>query len=399
MFRHGVRIGRLFGIELVLDYTWLFIVLLLTWNLSAVFWKWHPSWHFANVGLALGASLLFFGSIVAHELGHALVARRAGLQVRQIRLFLLGGVSDIEREPASPGDELRIAIVGPAVSLVIGVLCTLAAVFFVRGKHGTDTLDVLGQLGPVGTILIWLGPINLLVAVFNLIPGFPLDGGRVLRSILWRATGDLLRATRWASNVGQGIGWCFIVLGIAMLFGVNVPLFGRGAVGGIWLAFIGWFLSSAAARSYRGLLVQEVLAGVSVASLMRRDVTPLPAHTSVADAVRDWFMRSSEHTFPVMNGDELVGLACVGDVRRAPSEAWPTTPVAAVMTPRERLVTVSPTDTAESAVNQLSELDVEQLPVLDGGRLVGMLERNAVSRWLEMHLADAAKTHAAPHAA
>lgn len=399
MFRHGVRIGRLFGIELVLDYTWVFIVVLLTWSLTAVFGRWHPDWHLESVAVALAAAFLFFASIVAHELGHALVARSKGLRVRQIRLFLFGGVSDIEREPESPGAEFLIAIVGPVVSLVIGVVCLLFAGLFFGATEATDTWEALARLGPVGTILVWLGPINIILAVFNLIPGFPLDGGRVLRSVLWRATGNLMRATRWASNVGQIIGWCFVAVGVAMFFGVRVPLFGQGALGGVWLAFIGWFLSSAAARSYRGMLVEEVLSGVSVATLMRRESTPMPADTTIASAVTDWFMRSSEHMFPVMRGDDFVGIVCVGDIRRAPREAWATTPVAAVMTPLDALATAAPTDDASSALRKLGDRDVEQLPVVVDARLVGVLERAAVSRWLEMHLTAAPPPRPVAHGA
>lgn len=393
--RDGMRIGRLFGVALTLDFSWILIFLLMTWNLSAIFWHWHPDWGMGNIGIGVVASLLFFGSVVAHELGHALVATGFGLRVREIRLFLFGGVSDIEREPPSPGAEALIALVGPAVSLAIGFLCLLIASFFLRGLEGEDSMTTLSRLGPLESIIVWLGPVNVFVALFNLIPGFPLDGGRVLRAILWKATGDLTRATRVASGVGQAIGWTFIVMGIAMVFGARVPFFGQGP-SGLWLAFIGWFLSSAASRSYRGLVVTQILEGVSVSTLMRRSGSTLPSGTMISAAVTDSFMRSSEHMFPVMRGDDFIGLVCVGDVRRAPQAEWETTPVDAVMTPLDRLVTVSPTDDVSLALRKLAELDVEQLPVLADGHLVGMLERTAVSRWLEMHVAPSARPVARP---
>lgn len=388
--RDGIRIGRLFGISLSLDYSWIFIFVLITWNLTAMFWQWHPTWGVGNLGLGVVASLLFFGSVVAHELGHALVANGYGIPVREIRLFLFGGVSDIEREPPSPGAELAIAIVGPAISFAIGIACMVLSSFILRGSDLSDPTAVLSGLGPLTTIILWLGPINLIIAIFNLIPGFPLDGGRVLRAALWRLTGDLRRATQWASTAGQAIGWLFIVMGIAMVFGARIPFFGRGAASGLWLAFIGWFLSSAAARSYQGLLVHDVLEGVTVMHLMRRTGPVIPHDTTVETAT-DWFLRTGEHVFPVFREGEFVGILCPADVRRASRETWNTTPVEAIMMPLDRLVTATPSEEAASALRKLAERNVEQLPVVLDGKLVGMLERISVARWLEMNLSSPAR--------
>lgn len=388
--RDGIRIGRLFGISLSLDYSWIFIFVLITWNLTAMFWQWHPTWGVGNLGLGVVASLLFFGSVVAHELGHALVANGYGIPVREIRLFLFGGVSDIEREPPSPGSELAIAIVGPAISFAIGIACMVLSSFILRGSDLSDPTAVLSGLGPLTTIILWLGPINLIIAIFNLIPGFPLDGGRVLRAALWRLTGDLRRATQWASTAGQAIGWLFIVMGIAMVFGARIPFFGRGAASGLWLAFIGWFLSSAAARSYQGLLVHDVLEGVTVMHLMRRTGPVIPHDTTVETAT-DWFLRTGEHVFPVFREGEFVGILCPADVRRASRETWNTTPVEAIMMPLDRLVTATPSEEAASALRKLAERNVEQLPVVLDGKLVGMLERISVARWLEMNLSSPAR--------
>lgn len=389
--RDGIRIGRVFGISLSLDYSWLFIFVLITWNLTAMFWRWHPTWGVGNAGLAIAASLLFFGSVLAHELGHALVATGYGLPVREIRLFLFGGISDIEREPPSPGAEFAIAIVGPAVSFAIGVACLLLSSFFLRGSDLSDPAAILATIGPVTTIILWLGPINIIIAMFNLIPGFPLDGGRVLRAALWRLTGDLRRATRWASTAGQAIGWSFVLMGIAMVFGARIPFFGHGAGSGLWLAFIGWFLSSAAARSYQGLLVHDVLEGVTVTHLMRR-TGPVMPHDTPVESATEWFLRSGEHVFPVFRGDDFVGIVCPADVRRAPRETWATSPVEAIMMPLEQLVTATPAEEATSALRKLAERNVEQLPVLLDGKLVGMLERVSIARWLEMNLSAPAAT-------
>ncbi len=395
--RDGIRLGRLFGIQLTLDFSWILIFLLITWNLTAMFWHWHPAWGFGNLGVAVVASLLFFASVLAHEFGHALVAKGWGLPVREIRLFLFGGVSNIEREPPSPLAEFVIAIVGPAVSFFIGISCILVSGLFLRGTSLSEAESVLAGLGPLATIILWLGPINVLIGAFNLIPGFPLDGGRVLRAGLWRVTGDLRRATRWASASGQAIGWGFVALGFAMILGARVPFFGQGAGSGIWLGLIGWFLSSAAARSYQGLLVQEALAGVTVNQLMRRSGPVIDADSTVASVVSDWFMRSGESVLPVFRDGLLVGVLSTDDVRRSPRESWAVEPVAAIMTPRDKLITLTPSESAATAMKLLAEKNLDQLPVLADGQLVGMLDRSAVARWLDLEVSAARSRARRPH--
>ncbi len=389
--RGGLRIGRLFGIDVTIDFSWTLVFLLMSWNLTAVFLTWHPTWSLGgSVLLAVVAALLFFGSVVAHELAHALVAKSFGMQVRQIRLFLFGGVSDIEREPPSPGAEFWMAIVGPLTSFGLAVIFLAIVGTTLRTPPSImpeDALEMLSQLGPLSTLFFWLGPVNLMVGLFNLIPGFPLDGGRVLRAALWKATGDLHRATFAASVVGRSIGWCFIIAGIAMVFGARIPFFGHGAGSGLWLAFIGWFLSSAATGSYAALQVQEVMSGVRVGHLMRRPELVVPPNASVESVARDWFMRSSERAFAVVEGDVLVGLVSVGDLRKIPQEEWDGTLVTAIMTPRNRLVVVTAYDDAEEALRRLGELDVDQLPVVNGDTLVGMVSRATIARWLELHVA------------
>jgi Zn-dependent protease/predicted transcriptional regulator len=393
--RDGIRLGRLFGISLSLDFSWILIFLLITWNLTRMFWQWHPAWGMGNLGVAIAASLLFFASVLAHEFGHALVATAWGLPVREIRLFLFGGVSNIEREPPSPLAEFVIAIVGPAVSFAIGTFCILISGFFLRGNSLANPAAILAGLDPLSTIILWLGPINMIIGAFNLSPGFPLDGGRVLRAALWSITGDLKRATRWAGATGQAIGWSFVALGIAMVVGVRVPFFGRGAGGGLWLALIGWFLSSAASRSYQGLLVQEALDGITVHQLMRRSGPVIDADTPIGTMVSEWFMRAGEHVLPVFRDGNLVGIVSTTDLHRVPRESWDVTKVAAIMTPREKLFTIGPSDTATTAMKTLVERGVEQLPVLADGQLVGMLDRSAVARWLDIELAStrAGKPH------
>jgi Zn-dependent protease/predicted transcriptional regulator len=386
---HAVRIGRIFGIDIGFDYSWLFIVFLLTWSLASTFAHLHPDWSgVLCLGIALLAALLFFLSVVLHELAHSLVARAFGVPVRNITLFLFGGVSNIEREPPSPKAEFLTAIVGPLTSIAIGIVLLLIGTAAVHVPYeATTSASVLSRLGPGETLVLWLGPINLLVGIFNLIPGFPLDGGRVLRSILWAITGSLHDATRWASAVGQAIGWLFVFLGVAMAFGAYVPFFGRGLVSGLWLAFIGWFLSSAASQTWRRQLVHEILEGVTVSRLMRPVHDVVPETTDVAGFVDRWLMKSEQAAFVVYDAAGRVsGIVTMADVRGVRRDAWPDMRIAEIMTPRDRLVVASPSEDATEALEKLMRADVGQLPVLDGERLVGMLLRNDVARWIELHV-------------
>jgi len=387
--REAFRIGRLFGIDIGIDWSWGLIFLLMAWNLTATFLIWHPIWSFGmSFIVAVIAAILFFASVVAHELAHALVAGSFGVHVHEIRLFLFGGVASLDREPPSPAAEFWTAIVGPLVSFALGFLFVLIASFMVPTTVDlADPWDTLAHLGPIATLLSWLGPINILIGVFNLIPGFPLDGGRILRAALWRLTGNLHKATLTSSLIGKAIGWIFVIMGIAMVFGAWIPFFGRGAVGGIWLAFIGWFLSIAAERSYGALLVQDALHGVRVSTLMRRESRTVPPDTSVRAIASEWFMRSSERAFPVVADGKLLGLVCIADVRKVPEDTWSHTPITAIMTPREQLAVVAPDEDALAALRKFAELDVDQLPVVEReDRFAGMITRSQVARWLELHL-------------
>jgi len=281
MFKGGIELGRIFGIRTTIDWSWLLIFFLITWNLaSGVFPSIRPDWSPAlNWLVSISASLLFFLSVLAHELAHSLVAVAQGLPVRQITLHFFGGVSNIEREPTSPRSEFYISIVGPLTSLVLGVI------FFLLGSSGLGRFSLpsqapgpnLEQLDPISTLLLWLGPINIILAIFNMVPGFPLDGGRVLRSIFWSITNDLRKATRWATWVGQAIAWLFILAGISMVFGARIPFFGTGAFSGLWLIFIGWFLNNAAVQAYQQVVVKDILEGIPVSRLMRPDTPTVPA--------------------------------------------------------------------------------------------------------------------------
>lgn len=389
----GFGLGRIFGIKITVDWSWFFIFVLVTWNLAAgVFPQIHPDWGPARSwAVAIVAALLFFASVLVHELAHALAARAQGIPVRSITLFLFGGVANIQREPPSPRAEFVITIVGPVASFLLGVLCLFL------GGIGAERLGLRGisenafvGLDPLTTVLVWLGSINIMLAVFNLIPGFPLDGGRVLRSLFWAATGSLRQATRWASWVGQAVALIFIVAGVAQIFGAELPFFGSGLIGGFWLAFVGWFLNSAAIQSYQQVVLQDQLAGIPVARLARPEVPAVPPDATVAELIYGWLMHTGERAFPVVEGDRLVGMVCLEDVREVPREAWETTPVRAIMTPADQLATASPQEDLAKAFEELARRDVGQLPVVQGGRLVGMLRRRDIARWLEVQSWQAA---------
>jgi Zn-dependent protease/predicted transcriptional regulator len=375
------------GIDIRIDWSWFFILFLVTWNLGTAFEQFHGDWSLVVTwGTAVAAALLFFVSVLAHELAHSVVASARGIPVRNITLYLFGGVSNIQHDPDSPQAEFLMAVVGPLTSLVLGgVLLVVSGLALGDVRSLANPIGAMGQLGPLLTLVLWLGSVNVTLGLFNLVPGFPLDGGRVLRSILWAAVGDLRRATRWASAVGQTIAWLMIVSGISMVFGMQIPFLGTGLANGLWLAFIGWFLNSASAQSYRQLVVHDILEGVSVERMMRIDPPTVSPMDSVNTLVHDYVMGTDDYGFPVVEGDSLIGIVTLEDVRSVPREEWNLTRVRQIMTPLDRLVTVRPEEDGGTALNKLAQDDYRQLPVVNGSRLVGLLRRRDIVKWLHMH--------------
>jgi Zn-dependent protease len=383
---NGFRVGKIFNINIDIDWSWLLIFGLVSWSLASSFGQMHADWTpLMQWGMALLAALLFFLSVLAHELAHSLVARAQGVPVRNITLFMFGGVSNIQKEPASPVNELLVAIVGPLTSFILGGLFLLLGTggLALSNLTATNMSELLSQLGPMNTIFLWLGSVNILVGLFNLIPGFPLDGGRVVRSILWGITNDLKKATRWASWLGQAVAWLLILAGMAMLFGAQIPVLGSGFINGLWLIFIGWFLQNAAVQSYRRVVIQDILEDIPVKRLMSPTVPTAPAHISVEEFVDNYLMRSDNRAFIVYEEDKMVGLITIEDVRKLATEARRATLVRDVMTPSEKMIVVAPEEDVTDAFERLQMKDIRQLPVVAGNKIVGLLRRKDIVHWLQ----------------
>lgn len=385
----GVRFGRIAGVEIVADWSLLIIFWLITFSLAAgVFPAWHPEWTATLAwGTALAAAALFLASVLIHELSHALVGRLHGIVVRRITLFMFGGMAQMENEPPTWRAEFYMAIVGPLTSLALGVLFLWLAPF-AGGPMDIDPDDpgaALAALAPAQTLLVWLGPVNILLALFNLVPGFPLDGGRVLRALLWAVTGSLRRATRYASRAGQGFALLLMASGVAMMLGLRVPVFGTGLVGGLWLAFIGWFLNNAAVLSYRQLLVRESLADVPVERLMQTRFARVAPALRVSTLVDEHLLPSGQRSFPVEDDSRLLGIVSLSDVRKHGRDTWDRITVGEIMTPAASVVTVGAQQDAFEALALLAGHNLNQLPVVEDGRVVGLLRREDIVTWLALH--------------
>jgi Zn-dependent protease/CBS domain-containing protein len=381
----GMRIGRIAGIAVHLDWSVMVIFALLVVSLA---FGWlpaqHRDWSPPIVWVtALAAGVLFLISVLAHELSHALVGRAMGIPVRRITLFIFGGLAEMAGEPEKPSAELAMTIVGPFTSLLLGVLCTSLGLALTGGT--TDPQVALQNAGPVPTVLLWLGPVNLVLGLFNLIPGFPLDGGRVLRAILWATTGSLEKATRWATALGRAFGYGLMGLGVLMAFGLHVPMLGVGLSGGLWMLMIGWFLSNAARASYEQLIVKDLLIDVPVTTLMKKDFVTVDGSTTVAAFVETHLLHHDQRSFPVTSADRMIGLISIDDVRNVPRDRRSVVTVGEVMTPASELATLSTENNAHEALQTLGTRQVDQLPVVKDGALLGLIRTRDIIRWLSLH--------------
>jgi Zn-dependent protease len=364
----GWRVGRVAGIDLAIHPSWLVIAFLLTFSLAAQFARQFPGWADSAYWFVAGAtSVLFFASVLGHELCHALVARRFGLKVESISMFIFGGVTTIDQDSRSPREEALIALAGPAASILIG-LALLG-------------LDVVVEQPQAAALFGWLGYINLALGAFNLIPGFPMDGGRVLRALIWRARGDRLAATRNAAVVGRGFGYLLIVLGV---FSALQP--GSSPVSGIWLALIGWFLSNAAESTIAQVTLERSLSGMRVRDAMDVDPASVSPNVPVAQLVEEHMLRGEDRSFLVRHEDGgLAGVVTLDDARRLPRDHWADARVTDIMTRYGDLATIGPDAPLLDALRLIQEREVGQLPVIDGdGRHpVGLVTRRGILRLIE----------------
>ena len=364
--RDSFTIGRIAGISVGVNWSWLIVFALITWTLAAsIFPSTNPGLaDGAYVAMALIAALLFFTSLLLHEYGHALQARRDGMEIEGITLWLFGGVAKFRGMFPSAGAEFRIAIAGPLVSLALGLLFL-----------GVPML--LGLPATVDGVLFWLGSINIALLVFNLLPALPLDGGRVLRSILWYARGEFVSATRLAAGIGRGFGYLFVAAGVALIVFAS-------PVTGIWLAFVGWFLLQAAGAEDRYVAAREALGGLRVRDVMARDPVTTPAGITLGRFLDDIAWSRPYTTYPVTENGDVVGLLQFRRVAEVPRAEWDRRTVRDCMIPREDVPVVGEDDELVLAAGEVAEHEVNRALVLDAGRLVGLLSVTDVARALQM---------------
>jgi Zn-dependent protease/CBS domain-containing protein len=366
MFRHAIPIGRIFGITIDLDYSWFLIVGLLAWLLAVSYYP--AEFHNWSTGeywlMGFITAVMLFVSVLIHELGHSLVAKKFGMSVPRITLFIFGGVSQIAAEPPSAGAEFWMAVVGPIVSFA------LAALFW-------EVEPLLVWSSPLYALAEYLALINLILGAFNLIPGFPLDGGRVFRAIIWKFSGKYQRATSIAAATGRFFGFLFIFVGVWQMLSANV-------FNGLWIAFIGWFLESAASSQ----LQQEVLKGVlgkhKVLDAMKRDFPRVAPDVTLQELVDKYILQTGSHYFVVSDGGGPVGLVTLAAVREVPRSSWPATTVSQVVIPLQKLERTRPDAMLWSVLEKMGRDGVDQLPVMDGNGIVGMLSREDIVHYLRV---------------
>jgi Zn-dependent protease/predicted transcriptional regulator len=358
MIRQSIRLTRIRGIEIGVHYSWFIVLVLITLSLTTLFAEEHPQWpRFEHYAMGAAASLLFFTSILLHELAHSFVALAKRIPVRSITLFVFGGIAQITREPDRPLTEFQIAIVGPIASMGLALGFKLVA------------MAAAGWSDHAQAVADWLAHVNLVLAIFNLLPGFPLDGGRVFRAVVWRVTGSYTRATAVAAKSGQIMGYMFILGGILIGFTANW-------FNGLWLAFIGWFLLIMAQESVLQATLRSALKGLTAKDIMASDCPTVSGRMSLAELVDDHMLRTGQRCFLVAEDGNVEGLVTLHQVKTVPRENWAVIPVNRAMIPYDRLRVVHPDTPIFEVLEAMDRADVNQVPVTKAGRLVGMITRD-----------------------
>ncbi len=361
----GMKIGRILGIPIYLHPSWFIIFALITFSLATQFASQHPHWTQSQHWiLGILTSLLFFCSVVFHELAHSVIAQHYRIPVVSITLFVFGGVARIGKEPGSAKQEFNIAVAGPVSSYL------LAAGFWLLTR-------VFPSREMLGALAGWLAQINLALATFNLVPGFPLDGGRILRAIVWGITGDYTRATRFASRGGQLLAYVLILTGIWQSLTGSF-------VGGLWLAFIGWFLLTAAQESYAQVAIRGALRGLRADDIMSRELPTIGRDISLEEYGHE-VLRTGRRCHLVVTDGELMGLMSVHVLNRVPHENWASTSVQAAMIPREQIHWTAPEEPVLSLLERMQNEDINQMPVVTAGQVVGLVSRESILRVVQTH--------------
>ncbi len=361
----SLKIGKIIGVEIRLHYTWLIIFMLVTFSLAEGFMpQQYPDQSPATYWIAgATASVLLFASVLVHELFHSYVAVKRGIPVPRITLFLFGGVSQIEEEPRDPNAEFKISIVGPLSSFALGGLFGL--LWF--------TLDLLRFPVLIIAPLNYGFIINILLGLFNLLPAFPLDGGRVLRSQLWSRKKDIIAATRLATKISSFFAYGLMLLGFVYIMSGSI-------FNGLWLIFVGWFLKNGAESTLQQTTVNQTLTDLKVSNIMTPEVVTIDPDISVIDAIRDYFYRYKHGGYPVVSDGKLKGVITSHDIQNLPKERWGSTYVWDIMTPTERLITVSPNEPATEALSKMSKHEVGRILVVENGKLIGIITRSDIMR-------------------
>jgi Zn-dependent protease/CBS domain-containing protein len=371
MFRGSLVLGTIRGIPIRIHFTWLIIFGLLSWSLASGYFPQHyPDLPITAYWIkAIIAALFLFGSVLVHELMHALMAQSLRVPIAGITLFALGGVSEMQQEPPSPSAEFKIAIVGPLASLV------LAGVFWLLWR----AFEREGPDPSFAAIALYLVGLNMVVAVFNMLPAFPLDGGRVLRAIIWGVTKNLKKATYLATRVGRIFAYILISLGA-------VSLFAGAGFQGIWMALIGFFLLQGAQAGYTQVMLKEALAGIAVRDIMVKDVVSVPPGLSVRALIEGYFLAHGYGGFPVVDDGQVLGIVSLADVKRVPPEEYDRLTVREVMAPLAERLTIAPEEDVSVALQRMAEDSLGRLVVMERGRMRGLVTKTGLSRFLQMKL-------------
>jgi Zn-dependent protease/CBS domain-containing protein len=371
MFRGSLVLGAIRGIPIRIHFTWLIIFGLLSWSLASGYFPQHyPDLPITAYWIkAIIAALFLFGSVLVHELMHALMAQYLRVPIAGITLFALGGVSEMKQEPPSPSAEFLIAIVGPLASFV------LAGFFWLVWR----ALEREGPDPSFAAIALYLVGLNTVVAVFNLLPAFPLDGGRVLRSIIWGITKNLKKATYWATRIGRGFAYILIIFGA-------ISLFAGAGFQGIWMALIGFFLLQGAQASYTQVLLKEALAGIAVRDIMVKDVVTVAPNLRIRELIDGYFLTHGYGGFPVVENGQVVGLVSLGDVKQVAPEDYDRVSVREVMVPLTERLTIAPEEDVSVAFQRMAEEELGRLVVMERGRMIGLVTKTGLSRFLQMKL-------------